>query len=954
MPPIRTGKRLRPAEAEDGGFPSRTRSGGRRPPVQSSPQLDFPDKCRSKHLDASGNPVESTMCHQCQRNDKGRVVRCTKCRTKRYCIPCITRWYSQLTEEAISEACPVCRGNCNCKACLRMDGSLKDLLKFGAEFSDDEKLQYSAYLLQLLLPVAQKINQEQVLEKELEAKNQGLSLSDFKLQEACWNADERTYCNNCRTSIYDYHRSCPNCSYDLCLSCCRELREGHLQGGGVEEEVEYADNGFDYLHGKYSCAHFPGGRKDLEGISEDKFRSISEWKTQSDGSIPCPPQSMGGCGSGILELRTLFPDGWVSDLVLKAEELVHTYRCMNITRVLEQGCSCFTSEGVVDHGNDSARKAASRDDMSDNYLYCPNALDIQNEDLKHFQCHWVKGEPIIVTNVLETTSGLSWEPMVMWRAFRQITNIKHGQHLDVTAIDCLDLSEVDVNIHQFFKGYSEGRFDSYGWPQILKLKDWPPSNSFEERLPRHGAEFVKLLPFKEYTHPFIKKEKHKKKKKPKEQKHNKKKTQKEHKHYRYGFLNLAVKLPKDGLKPDLGPKTYIAYGFIQELGRGDSITKLHCDMSDAVNILTHTEEVTLTAEQLKCVNELKKQHAAQDQVELYNNFQRDSDVMGMQQTAPLKKFKPDPDCIAFDNDEACPMLENHDHLNGSYNDQKTSMTDNTVADNLDVFMDQDEKSEPCCPTKEKSHCNLASECGTTVDKKTMLQYERKGRKPCGGKSRKGHINDQPDQTDPEEVAIRVDAIAGTNVCESPFGVPQNGKESLLNRVTPLDSSVPSLTSDFEGLEYAEGGALWDIFRRQDVPKLHEFLMKHFREFRHIHCSPLHQVTHPIHDQTFYLTLEHKRKLKEEYGIEPWTFVQKLGDAVFIPAGCPHQVRNLKSCIKVALDFVSPENIKECVHLADEIRVLPTNHRGKEDKLEVKKMVIYAVQQVIKDLEELGR
>ena len=29
------------------------------------------------------------------------------------------------------------------------------------------------------------------------------------------------------------------------------------------------------------------------------------------------------------------------------------------------------------------------------------------------------------------------------------------------------------------------------------------------------------------------------------------------------------------------------------------------------------------------------------------------------------------------------------------------------------------------------------------------------------------------------------------------------------------------------------------------------------------------------------------------GIEPWTFVQKLGEAVFIPAGCPHQVRNIK-------------------------------------------------------------
>jgi len=29
------------------------------------------------------------------------------------------------------------------------------------------------------------------------------------------------------------------------------------------------------------------------------------------------------------------------------------------------------------------------------------------------------------------------------------------------------------------------------------------------------------------------------------------------------------------------------------------------------------------------------------------------------------------------------------------------------------------------------------------------------------------------------------------------------------------------------------------------------------------------------------------------GVEPWTFEQKLGEAVFIPAGCPHQVRNLK-------------------------------------------------------------
>lgn len=113
-------------------------------------------------------------------------------------------------------------------------------------------------------------------------------------------------------------------------------------------------------------------------------------------------------------------------------------------------------------------------------------------------------------------------------------------------------------------------------------------------------------------------------------------------------------------------------------------------------------------------------------------------------------------------------------------------------------------------------------------------------------------------------------------------------------------------------------------------------------------------------------------MSEIVGIEPWTFVQKLGEAVFIPAGCPHQVRNLKvnyslilcssstlnchticflvenlmktcfmvgnfvlgqSCTKVAVDFVSPENINECLRLTEEFRQLPKNHKAREDKLE---------------------
>lgn len=40
-----------------------------------------------------------------------------------------------------------------------------------------------------------------------------------------------------------------------------------------------------------------------------------------------------------------------------------------------------------------------------------------------------------------------------------------------------------------------------------------------------------------------------------------------------------------------------------------------------------------------------------------------------------------------------------------------------------------------------------------------------------------------------------------------------------------------------------GGALWDIFRRQDVPKLTEYIKKHQREFRSINNSPVRSLIH---------------------------------------------------------------------------------------------------------------
>ena len=54
---------------------------------------------------------------------------------------------------------------------------------------------------------------------------------------------------------------------------------------------------------------------------------------------------------------------------------------------------------------------------------------------------------------------------------------------------------------------------------------------------------------------------------------------------REGHLNMVGYLPDHYLKPELGPKMYIAYG--SALYSGKASTNLHIDMSDAVNCLVY-------------------------------------------------------------------------------------------------------------------------------------------------------------------------------------------------------------------------------------------------------------------------------------------------------------------------------------------------------------------------------
>ena len=63
------------------------------------------------------------------------------------------------------------------------------------------------------------------------------------------------------------------------------------------------------------------------------------------------------------------------------------------------------------------------------------------------------------------------------------------------------------------------------------------------------------------------------------------------------------------------------------------------------------------------------------------------------------------------------------------------------------------------------------------------------------------------------------------------------------------------------------------------------------------------------------------------------------------------MRNLSSCVKVALDFVSPENAHRCVTLTNQFAKLPRGHHLSEDKLQVKTMLFHAMAHISSALED---
>ena len=180
-------------------------------------------------------------------------------------------------------------------------------------------------------------------------------------------------------------------------------------------------------------------------------------------------------------------------------------------------------------------------------LHLYDAISAHNIHL--FKHQWSRGQPVIISNSDQNLNKRLWSPKSFMRDFEDKSS---------DLINTLTGRTVPKQpLKWFWSGFSsvsQRLVDENGTPMLLKLKDWPPDGDIAENLPKRYQDLIKNFPIPSYT-------------------------------LREGKLNLASYMPDWFLKPELGPKMYIAYG--NALYSARASTNLHLDMSDAVNLLVY-------------------------------------------------------------------------------------------------------------------------------------------------------------------------------------------------------------------------------------------------------------------------------------------------------------------------------------------------------------------------------
>ena len=192
-------------------------------------------------------------------------------------------------------------------------------------------------------------------------------------------------------------------------------------------------------------------------------------------------------------------------------------------------------------------------EASHSWLCDGSLLQLEDASSPHnmelFQQQWARGQPVLISNSNQFMDQKLWHPKAFCKDFG---------HLRTDLVNTLTGKTVpNQPLKWFWEGFenvSSRMKDSSGTPMLLKLKDWPAEDDIAKFIPRRYHDLVHDFPIQPYT-------------------------------LREGNCNLASYIPDYFLRPELGPKMYIAYG--NALYSNKASTNLHLDMSDAVNLLVY-------------------------------------------------------------------------------------------------------------------------------------------------------------------------------------------------------------------------------------------------------------------------------------------------------------------------------------------------------------------------------
>ncbi|VVC32692.1 JmjC domain [Cinara cedri] len=551
----------------------------------------------------------------------------------------------------------------------------------------------------------------------------------------------RELCDVCKTTIFNYHWSCLICGFVVCVDCIRN-KLGDKKS--TTQHVVFKQDNPVWLVCSNRKEHQLDQLTLTQILAGDSLNYISTLmhnvcikyeiplKCKCSCCIPKIALPVINCS----QFETEIPENMIQDIFPEDSDCKD-----NFFPYYEDNANKNFDGIEYNYKKESLPKLTKMIDT--NYDSPPhmwlcnglllNLLDPDTDaNYELFQEQWIRGQPVLVSGVGKGLNKSLWNPESFSRDFGDQIN---------DLIDCSTNKVIhDQPMSKFWDGFEDGSKrlrDKDGRSMMLKLKDWPQSEDFAERLPDRFKNLMDCLPLKEYTH-------------------------------RNGKFNLASYLPECFVRPDLGPKMYIAYGNAGTTHKLLGTTNLHLDMSDAINVMVYV-----------------------------------------------------------------------------------AITKNCSENNFEWYV------------KEAINVIEEDECDVLSKKRVYVNGE-----------------------------------------------------------------IP--------------GAVWHIYHAQDADYIRDLLHKIDIEQGVL----MEECSDPIHDQSHYLDKYHRDRLYREYGIRGYTIIQCAGDAVFIPAGAPHQVRNLHNCIKVAEDFVSPENIHQSFRMTQEFRNLTDYHTNHEDKLQLKNIAFHAVKDSI--------